>query len=182
MDLHIVNPDSNYPRASLVDATTLGYLYLAATVRPPRWLPFPLPSAKRTHLLKRLKDHAYCLKGQRSDYVIVNWARRDGGALRHFFHQLSKRSYWRYVVGNLEANRAASMPVYCRMAYGLGLQNIGVARIPCTMRAGAMGFKKLIGLEEERLTGTRRADSRWPGMSRPNLRSTQQAFFPIAKE
>jgi hypothetical protein len=56
------------------------------------------------------------LEGQRSDYAIVNWARWDDEALPHFFHQLSKRSFWKYVVGNLEANRAASMPIYCRLA------------------------------------------------------------------
>ena len=253
MDLRIVNPDPKYPRARLVDATTFGYLYLAATVRPARRLPFVMPSAKRAHLLTQLKDHAYWLKrneavvnatvfraialpptarfsaylkaragaiqvadfdvlvliqtrspaaaeslqqtpvyraligtllegartvsvtaacnvkrigdvdtshqglflfnhfaaedpavmrqlwdylagwyvvetgldnsvamapleGQRSDYAIVNWARWDGSALSHFFRQLSKRSFWKYVVGNLDANRAASMPVYCRLA------------------------------------------------------------------
>ena len=30
--------------------------------------------------------------------------------------QLSKRSFWRYVVANLDANDAAAMPVYCRLA------------------------------------------------------------------
>jgi len=253
MDLHLVNPDPKYPKAGLVDATTLGYLYVAASVRPPRWLPFVMPSARRARLLERLKRHAQWLRridavvnatvfraialpptgrfsgylkaragaihvadfdvlvlietrspadaeplqqtpayqalvdslrecartvnviaarnvkrigdvdtshqglflfnhfaaedpavmrqlwdylagwyvvetgldnsvamapleGQRSDYAIVNWARWDGGPLAHFFRQLSKRSFWKYVVGNLEANRAASMPVYCRLA------------------------------------------------------------------
>ena len=253
MDLHIVNPDPKYPKASLVDATTLGYLYLAASVQPPRWLPLVMPSARRARLLERLKRHAQWLRridavvsatvfraialpptarfsaylkarvgaiqvpdfdvlvlietrsptdaealqqtpaygalsdalresartvsvtaarnvkrigdvdtshqglflfnhfaaedpavmrqlwdylagwyvvetgldnsvamapldGQRSDYAIVNWARWDGGPLPHFLRQLSKRTFWKYVVGNLEANRAASMPVYCRLA------------------------------------------------------------------
>jgi hypothetical protein len=49
-----------------------------------------------------------------SDYVIVNWARWDVHPLRHFWHQLADRSFWRYVVANLEANHAASMPVYLR--------------------------------------------------------------------
>jgi hypothetical protein len=47
MHLHIVNPDPKYPRARLLDATTLGYLYLAVSVRPPRGLPFVMPSMKR---------------------------------------------------------------------------------------------------------------------------------------
>ncbi len=54
--------------------------------------------------------------GERSDYQIVNWARWDSSPLRHFWRQLSKRSFWRYVTANLDANRAASMPIYCRFA------------------------------------------------------------------
>jgi hypothetical protein len=54
--------------------------------------------------------------GQRSDYSIVNWARWEMGPLRHFWHQLSKKSFWRYITQNLEANHAASMPIYCRLA------------------------------------------------------------------
>jgi hypothetical protein len=50
----------------------------------------------------------------RSDYAIVNWARWDMSPLRHFWHQLADQSFWRYVVANLDANRAASMPIYCR--------------------------------------------------------------------
>jgi hypothetical protein len=52
----------------------------------------------------------------RSDYAIVNWARWDEHPLLHFWHQLSKPSFWSYVTGNLEANHAGSMPVYCRLA------------------------------------------------------------------
>ena len=52
----------------------------------------------------------------RSDYAIVNWARWDEHPLLHFWHQLSKRSFWSYVTANLEANHAGSMPVYCRLA------------------------------------------------------------------
>ena len=52
----------------------------------------------------------------RSDYDIVNWARWDESPLLHFWHQLSKRSFWSYVAANLEANHAGSMPVYCRLA------------------------------------------------------------------
>jgi hypothetical protein len=56
------------------------------------------------------------LQGEQSDCAIVNWARWDGGSLPHFWKMLSKRSFWRYVPPNLEANRAASMPIYCRLA------------------------------------------------------------------
>jgi hypothetical protein len=52
----------------------------------------------------------------RSDYAIVNWARWNEIPLLHFWHQLSKRSFWSYVTANLEANHAGSMPVYCRLA------------------------------------------------------------------
>jgi len=51
-----------------------------------------------------------------SDYAIVNWARWDEHPLRHFWRQLSKKSFWRYVAPNLEANRAGSMPIYYRLA------------------------------------------------------------------
>lgn len=51
-----------------------------------------------------------------SDYAIVNWARWDESPLRHFWHQLSKKSFWSYVTANLEANHAGSMPIYCRLA------------------------------------------------------------------
>jgi hypothetical protein len=50
-----------------------------------------------------------------SEYAIVNWARWDESPIRHFWHQLSKKSFWSYVTANLEANQAGSMPVYCRL-------------------------------------------------------------------
>jgi hypothetical protein len=56
------------------------------------------------------------LEGQRADYAIVNWARWDSSPLRHFWSQLSKRSFWKYVTANLDVNHAAAMPVYCRLA------------------------------------------------------------------
>jgi len=56
------------------------------------------------------------LEREKSDYAIVNWASCDSGPLRHFWRQLSRKSFWRYVTGNLEANHAASMPIYCRLA------------------------------------------------------------------
>jgi len=54
--------------------------------------------------------------GEKSDYAIVNWARWNVSPLRHVWHQLTKKSFWNYVTKNLEANHAASMPIYYRLA------------------------------------------------------------------
>lgn len=56
------------------------------------------------------------LAGEPADYAIVNWPEWDTTPLHHFWNQLSKQRFWRYVAANLEANQAASMPIYCRMA------------------------------------------------------------------
>jgi hypothetical protein len=56
------------------------------------------------------------ISGQPSDFTIVNWARWDVHPRRHFWHQLSKRSFWKYVTVNLDVNHAASMPIYYRLA------------------------------------------------------------------
>jgi hypothetical protein len=56
------------------------------------------------------------LEPEQFDYAIINWARWDIGPVRHFWHQLSKWSFWSYVTVNLERNRAGSMPIYCRLA------------------------------------------------------------------
>jgi hypothetical protein len=50
-----------------------------------------------------------------SPFHIVNWARWQQRPILHFWHQLSKPSFWNYVTPNLEVNRAASMPIYCRL-------------------------------------------------------------------
>ncbi|MDO8540713.1 MAG: hypothetical protein Q7S40_09785 [Opitutaceae bacterium] len=55
-------------------------------------------------------------EGGKSDYAIINWARWDVSPLRHFWTQLTKPSFWRTVPRNLDANHAASMPIYCRLA------------------------------------------------------------------
>ena len=252
MELHLVNPDARYPKARLVEPTPLGYIYLAARVRPGR-SPLVLPNAGRSRLLARLKELAQELErvegvveatafraivmpptakfsaylkergdsievarfdvvllvqttsprtardvreapefrrllriveseaevvhsiaarnarrigdvdtargglflfnhfaaadpgvmlqlweylagwyvvetgldnsvalvpegGEEADYAIINWARWDESPLRHFWHQLSKKSFWRYVTANLDANHAAAMPIYCRLA------------------------------------------------------------------
>jgi hypothetical protein len=250
--LHLVNADPRYPKATLLEPTSRGYIYIAAAVRPGK-MPFVLPNARRSNLLHALKDHVRKLArvdtivkidvfraivmpptarfsqylkqrgsslrianfdvmvliqttstasarhlqttpafgvlvetirrqtervhvmsarnikrigevettkqglflfnhfaaadpdvmlelwehlagwymvetgldnsvalmpvaGQSSDYTIVNWARWDVHPLRHFWHQLSKKSFWKYVTTNLDANSAASMPIYCRLA------------------------------------------------------------------
>ena len=252
MELHLVNTEARYPKAPLVEPTTLGYIYLAARVRPGR-SPLVLPSAERSRLLVKLKALAQELErvdgvlkatafraivtpptarfsaylkergdslevarfdvvllvqttsprtardvretpefcrllriveseaevvhsiaarnarrigdvdtargglflfnhfaaavpgvmlqlweylagwyvaetgldnsvalvpedGEEADYAIVNWARWDESPLRHFWHQLSKKTFWRYVTANLDANHAAAMPIYCRLA------------------------------------------------------------------
>jgi hypothetical protein len=51
-----------------------------------------------------------------SGYALVNFARWDTNPLHHFWSQLSKPSFWRYVTANLDANQAAAMPIYCRLA------------------------------------------------------------------
>jgi hypothetical protein len=251
-ELRLVHPDPRYPKAKLIEPTTLGYLYVAAAVQPSGRFPFVLPSARRSRLLARLKEPArqierlddvvkatvfraivmpptgrfssylkqrgasihvanfdvvvliqttsplatrkvqatptfdallQALRSQAKDvrvitarnarriadvdttgkglflfnhfaaddagvmlqlwdylagwyavetgldnsvamrpldgdpdYAIVNWARWDTSLLRHFWSQLSKKSFRRFVLANLEANHAASMPIYHRLA------------------------------------------------------------------
>ena len=50
------------------------------------------------------------------DYPIVDWVRWDAHPIAHFAGMLCKPSFWRFVVANLDANHAASMPIYCRLA------------------------------------------------------------------
>jgi hypothetical protein len=51
-----------------------------------------------------------------SDYAIVNFASWDDTLLGHFARSVAKPSFWKYIKANLDANMAASMPVYCRLA------------------------------------------------------------------
>jgi hypothetical protein len=53
---------------------------------------------------------------QDTEFAVINWARWTTGAAQHFWSQLSKKSFWKYVTRNLEANHAASMPIYFRLA------------------------------------------------------------------
>src|SRR4030095_13247338 len=50
--------------------------------------------------------------GEPGDFTIVNWARWDVRPLRHFWHQLSKRGFWKYVTANLDADQAAPVPLH----------------------------------------------------------------------
>jgi hypothetical protein len=58
MELNIVNPDSRYSRVNLIEPTTLGYIHLAAEVRPrpmpPQRLPYSPHGRAREELLSRL--------------------------------------------------------------------------------------------------------------------------------
>jgi hypothetical protein len=57
--LHIVNADPKYPKASLIEPKPSGFLYLAAAVGSgPSALPVVLPSRKRSALLHELKGLA----------------------------------------------------------------------------------------------------------------------------
>ena len=59
MDLKIVNPDPKYPRASLIEPSTSGYIHLAAEVSP-RSGPLPVVASRceKTELLGRLVELA----------------------------------------------------------------------------------------------------------------------------
>jgi hypothetical protein len=46
----------------------------------------------------------------------VLWPLRSSKPAHHFWSQLSKKTFWRYVLKNLEANNTAAMPIYCRLA------------------------------------------------------------------
>ncbi len=52
----------------------------------------------------------------KSDYVFVNHARWDISLPRFAVRQLSKPSFYRYVLANLHANRTAAMPILYHLA------------------------------------------------------------------
>lgn len=68
MQMQLVNPDPKYPKARLIEPALLGYLYVAASVKPPGLLPLVWPSAKRSNLLRTLKGLARKL--ERLDGVL----------------------------------------------------------------------------------------------------------------
>ncbi|HLZ57650.1 MAG TPA: hypothetical protein VKR06_11935, partial [Ktedonosporobacter sp.] len=55
MELQIVNPDPRYSTVKLMEPTALGYLHVAAQVRP-RSLPFLPNGREKSELLSRLKE------------------------------------------------------------------------------------------------------------------------------
>lgn len=66
MELEILKPDPKYPKAKLIEPTKLGYIHLAAEVRPrsipPQRLPFESQRYEKSGLLGRLKCLAYHLE------------------------------------------------------------------------------------------------------------------------
>jgi hypothetical protein len=64
----IINPNPRYGRVRLIEPTTLGYLHLAAEVRPRR-LPFLPAGRRKTALLARLKELARRLESEHSDSI-----------------------------------------------------------------------------------------------------------------
>jgi hypothetical protein len=57
MEPRIVNADPKYTKVKLIEPTTLGYIHVAAAVRPGS-LPLVLPSGARSRLLAALKEMA----------------------------------------------------------------------------------------------------------------------------
>ena len=57
MKLHIVNENPRYPPVKLIEATTLGYIHIAAVVQPRR-IPFLPAGREKSRLLERLKQLA----------------------------------------------------------------------------------------------------------------------------
>jgi hypothetical protein len=56
------------------------------------------------------------LEGERSAYAFVNHARWDAAPGRVLWEQLTKPTFRRFVLANLEANRAGALPVLYRRA------------------------------------------------------------------
>jgi hypothetical protein len=56
------------------------------------------------------------LKGEKSDYLLINHARWDGNLLLFLARQLPKRTFRSYMLANLKAHHLAAMPVLYRLA------------------------------------------------------------------
>ena len=56
------------------------------------------------------------LDGERSDYLMINYASWGESLLRFLWRQMSKKSFRNYMLANLEANRVGAMPVLYRPA------------------------------------------------------------------
>jgi hypothetical protein len=93
MELTIVNADPRYAAVKLIEPTTLGYIHLAAEVRPRR-LPFLSTGQEKSNLLRSL----------------------DERLPRLLWQQVSKKSFRNYTLANLEATRVGSVPIMYRLA------------------------------------------------------------------
>lgn len=58
------------------------------------------------------------LEGEHSDYTAINHARWDLSVPQFLLRQFSKKSFWTYVLANLEANQVVAMPALYRLAAG----------------------------------------------------------------
>jgi hypothetical protein len=70
------------------------------------------------------------LEDESSDYQAINHARWDESLPLVMFRQLAKRSFWTYVLANLDANHVGAMPVLYRLASRprrpVGLASLGL--------------------------------------------------------
>jgi hypothetical protein len=118
MELTIVNPQPKYQPAALMEPPALGYIHVAAAVQPPAGrLPFPGRGERKGALLRQLKSLATQLEAlPEDDYVLVNHARWDDSLPRFALRQFGRRSFYRYVLGNMRANHVGAMPLLYRLA------------------------------------------------------------------
>lgn len=93
------------------------------------------------------------LQGEPSDYLAINNARWDGSLLGVFLQQLTKPSFRRYLLANLEANHVGAMPVLYRLA-GLNRRTAGSA--PALILAAAAAITLGAGLTLRRRRAAQR--------------------------
>lgn len=92
------------------------------------------------------------LEGERSDYAAINHARWDESLPRFLWQQLARRSFWTYVVANLEANCVVAMPALYRLA-GSSRGAAG-SRRPWVLAASVVGLGAGLALTRRRRAGT----------------------------
>jgi hypothetical protein len=91
MDLELIGPAEKFPRATLIEPPSAGYIHLAAAVEPPGRAPFTRTSEDKTRTLQQLKALAADL-GNRDDvdratvYDAVVVPPAAGYARRHGVH------------------------------------------------------------------------------------------------
>jgi hypothetical protein len=101
------------------------------------------------------------LEGEHSDYLAINNARWDESLPVVMFRQLSKKTFWTYVLANLEANRVGAMPILYRRA-----ERAERSRRPAPMWAvmlGALGLGAGLIMRRMRRAAPRRVPA--PSMS-----------------